>query len=242
MKKIKLEMHVHTKYSKDSLLPFWALYLKCRICGIDYIAITEHNNIDGAKEFEKFCKRHGCKICVIVGEEIFTSEGEIIGLFLREKIEPYLSPEKTISEIKKQGGIVYVPHPFDEKREKTVLKEEAISRFSDKIDCIEIHNGRNIEKRYDRMQKEISEKYHIFGVVGSDAHTIIEIGRNYMDIDCLDAILTPNNFIAILKQGTIVEKKCLKIAHYITAIVKMLKMIREGQFDEVYHIIIRKLK
>lgn len=242
MKKIKLEMHVHTRYSKDSLLSFWALYLKCRICGIDYIAITEHNNIDGAKKFEKYCKRHGCKISVIVGEEIFTSEGEIIGLFLREKIEPYLSPEKTISEIKKQGGIVYVPHPFDEKRKKTVLKEEVISRFNDKIDCIEIHNGRNIEKRYDRIQREISEKYHILGVVGSDAHTMIEIGRNYMIIDCLDNILTPNGFITMLKQGTIVEKKCIKIAHYITAIVKILKMIRKGQFNEVYHIIYRKFK
>lgn len=86
MKKTKLEMHVHTKYSKDSLLPFWVLYLKCRICGIDYIAITEHNNIDGAKEFERYCERYGSKISVIIGEEIFTSEGEIIGLFLREEL------------------------------------------------------------------------------------------------------------------------------------------------------------
>ncbi len=242
MKKTKLEMHVHTKYSKDSLLPFWVLYLKCRICGIDYIAITEHNNIDGAKEFERYCERHGSKISVIIGEEIFTSEGEIIGLFLREGIEPYLSPEKTISEIKKQGGIVYVPHPFDEKRKKTVLKEEIINRFNDKIDCIEIHNGRNIDKTYDRIQQEMAEKYHIFGVVGSDAHTIIEIGRNYMVIDCLDSTLTSNNFIAVLKQGTIVEKKCIKIAHYITAIVKIFKMIRKGQFNEVYHIIYRKFK
>ena len=82
---MKLELHVHTKYSKDSFLCFWPLYLKCRIRRIRCIAITEHNNINGGVQFKKFCEKRKGKIQVIIGEEIFTNEGEIIGLFLKKK-------------------------------------------------------------------------------------------------------------------------------------------------------------
>ena len=70
---MRFEVHVHTKYSKDSILCFWPLYIICRIKHIDGIAITEHNNIEGAVEFKKFCQKHGDKINVIIGDEIFTT-------------------------------------------------------------------------------------------------------------------------------------------------------------------------
>src|SRR5690606_3298386 len=98
---------------------------------IDIVGITDHNEIKGAQEFKKFLEKFGIK--VIVGEEIFSSKGEIIGLFLSEKIEPGMSPRDTMLEIKKQGGLVYIPHPYDEKRYKTVLAEEEIEKNSDLI-------------------------------------------------------------------------------------------------------------
>lgn len=239
---MKIEIHVHTKYSKDSLQMFWLLYLKCRLNGIDAIAITEHNNVDGGLAFQRFCRQHGDKLNVIVGEEVFTDSGEIIGLFLKENIKPGLSVGETIAEIKKQGGIVYVPHPYDLKRNKTVLKEEYISEFRDSIDCIEIHNGRNISPDYDVKQKEIAEKYCITPVIGSDAHTTFEIGRNYME--CADGIKIQNGevFMKCILHCEFHQSRCLKIAHKITVFEKLLKMLIRGEFREIYRVVIKRVK
>ena len=125
---MKLETHIHTRYSHDSILCFGLLYIKLRLKGIDCVAITEHNNIDGGIEFKKYCDKRNSKISVIVGEEIMTDEGEVIGLFLSENIPSGLSADETIARIKNQKGLVYIPHPFDEKRNKTVLKTSVIER------------------------------------------------------------------------------------------------------------------
>lgn len=237
---MRIETHVHTKYSKDSLQCFLPLYLKCRLKKIDVIAITEHNNIDGGVAFRNFCKKRGKKLQVIVGEEIFTDSGEIIGLFLKENIKPGLTVKKTISEIKKQGGLVYVPHPYDLKRYKTVLKEKYIAEFKDSIDCIEIHNGRNISTEYNFKQKEIAERYGINPVIGSDAHTTIEIGRNYMD--CEQGVMTAEYFKSCIPKFGFHTSKCLMIAHKITKIAKFSKLVRKGEFHELYRVISKRVK
>lgn len=222
---MKLETHVHTRYSKDSLLCFWALYVKCLIMKIDYIAITEHNNINGGINFKKFCLKHGNKVQVIVGEEIFTNSGEIIGLFLEDNISPGLSVEETIKKIKQQDGVVYIPHPYDKKREKTVLKESAISEFRDQIDCIEIHNGRNISNEYDIKQHEIAIKYGLTPVIGSDAHTWIEVGRNYMISNCC-CLDNSEQFIHLIKKCSFHSAKCIKVTHEITKFAKLVKLLK----------------
>ena len=141
---MKLVCHAHTKYSHDSMLPFWLLHMLCLNKGITHITITEHNNLKGALAFKEYCERKGNKLHVILGEEVMTTAGEIIGLYINEPINSGMSPEETVAEIKRQGGIVYVPHPYDEKRYKTVLKEPYIEKLQSQIDCIEVHNGRNI--------------------------------------------------------------------------------------------------
>lgn len=234
---MKLEVHVHTKKSKDSLMPFWLLYLKCRVQNIKWIAITEHNNIDGGIEFKKFCKKHGDHIRVIVGEEIFTNKGEIIGLYLTESIQPGLSPEETITQIKAQHGVVYVPHPYDEMRKKTVLEESEINKYQADIDCIEIHNGRNISDRYGEIQQNMSKKYNIRPIVGSDAHTIWEIGRNYLLVENEYDLCDKEKFLQAIEEASIKKKKCIKFAHKLTKIDKAIKMISEGRLNEVCHII-----
>lgn len=237
---MKLELHVHTRYSKDSLLCFWPLYFKCLILKINGIAITEHNNIEGAVKFSEFCKKHGSKVQVIVGEEIFTDSGEIIGLYLKEKIDPDLSPEMTICEIKRQGGIVYIPHPYDQKRQKTVLREYAIQKNKDQIDCIEVHNGRNISEKYDTEQQKIADKYHLTHIVGSDAHTWIEIGRNYIDVSEIPS--NAEEFRKIIKNIKIKTSPCITYAHTITKFAKTVKLLKRGKWNELYRNIIRKIK
>lgn len=222
------------------MLLFHALYWKCLVCGICYIAITEHNNLRGAEAFASFCKKKGNKVSVIKGEEIFTSQGEIIGLFLNSEIEPGLSPEETILRIREQNGIVYIPHPYDQKRKKTVLSEEAIRNNRDQIDCIECHNGRNASEIYGMEQNAIAEKYAITKVIGSDAHTVLEIGRNV--IETKDCVLNRETFLEVIKDGYFVKKSCLMIAHKITKIVRAVKMIWKGQFYEVCRILLKRNK
>lgn len=237
---MKFELHVHTRFSKDSLLCFWPLYLKCRLLNISVIAITEHNNINGGMAFKEFCKKHGEHIFVITGEEIFTSEGEIIGLYLKKNIQGGMSAEESICEIKRQGGIVYIPHPYDEKRYKTVLKESVISEKKEDIDCIEVHNGRNILIEYDKKQRAIAERHNLTPIIGSDAHTWIEIGRNYLEVKQLPD--SPESFKTAICDAVFHSRKSIKISHQITKFAKMIRLVKEGKLNELYRAVIRKIK
>lgn len=237
---MKIEIHVHTRYSKDSMMPFWAIYLKCIVSGIDAIAITDHNNIDGAIEFKRFCEKRKRKIQVIIGEEIFSSQGEIIGLYLSDYIKPGLSASETIKKIKDQNGVVCVPHPYDIKRQKTVLEDTAIAENREFIDCVEVHNGRNISLDYDAQQQCIANKYGLTPIVGSDAHTIIELGRNYIEVTMLP--LTPKDFKNTITDAELRCRPCIRMAHHITKIVKSLKLLRRGNYNELYRTIIRRIK
>lgn len=234
--KYNVEFHVHTRYSKDSFLGKVFLFLMCKIKKIDCIAITDHNEIDGAIKYKKFFERH--KIDVIVGEEIFTNDGEIIGLFLKEKIEPSLSAEETIVQIKKQNGIVYIPHPYDEKRNKTVIKTEILNIIYKDADLIECHNGRNIKIEFSNKQEEIANKYNIKKVVGSDAHAFYEIGRNYCVVG---EKINRNNIKSVISKAEFKTKKCIRFAHFHTKIVRLAKMIKGGQWNELSGIINKKL-
>ena len=237
MKKYKTEFHVHTRYSKDSILSFWLIKLMCKIKGINTLVICDHNEVSGSLKYKEKFKKYNIEI--IVGEEIFTIDGEIIGIGLNKKIEPNLTPKETIKQIKEQNGIVYIPHPYDEKRYKTVLKEEQIKLNKKNIDYIEIHNGRNISKSYDIKQNEIAEKYNLTKIIGSDAHTFFELGRNY--------ILTDNKVtIEELRKKKIKyefnQKGCIKFAHSWTKVARIIKMVGRGDFNGIYRAINRKCK
>lgn len=236
----KLELHVHTKYSHDSNFPFWLLHLMCRLRKITHIAITEHNNIRGGIAFKEYCRKRGEKINVIVGEEIMTNEGEIIGLFLEKEIEAGLSPEETINKIKEQNGIVYVPHPYDEKRYKTVLTKDAIRRNKKKIDFIECHNGRNISKDYDVIQNIIADTFNIKKIIGSDAHVWFEIGRNYI-VTGIEPI-SVESFKLAIKDSVFLKKDYLKIAHCITKFDRVLKLFLKGDIYGLYRFIYKKFR
>ena len=107
MKRLRLDLHSHTWYSHDSLLKPEHFVAACLAKGINCIAVTDHNEVDGAKAVARLAP-----FKVIVGEEIRTRDGEISGLFLKHRIPPNLSAEETIREIRRQKGLVYIPHPF----------------------------------------------------------------------------------------------------------------------------------
>ncbi|MBC7261726.1 MAG: PHP domain-containing protein, partial [Chloroflexi bacterium] len=109
--RIKVDLHIHTCYSPDSLTSLEAVIAAALERGLGALAITDHNAIEGALALQRMAP-----FPVIVGEEILTAEGDIIGLFLQELIPPKLTPAQTIARIREQGGVVYIPHPFDFRR------------------------------------------------------------------------------------------------------------------------------
>lgn len=218
----RTELHIHTRFSKDSLFPLWLLYLICRIKKISCIAITDHNEIIGAQKF----KANYHKVSVIVGEEIFTNDGEIIGLFLSERIAPGMSARKTIDEIKRQEGIVYIPHPYDEKRKKSVLPIQEIEKHRDEIQCIECYNGRTIREEDLLKQKAIAERFEVMRTVGSDAHTFFEIGRNY-HIFSTNSISSAN-FLECLAMSGVHTGRCIRFSHVVTKFDRAIKMLSTG--------------
>ena len=223
----KVELHVHTRFSHDSILPLWLLYLLCRLRKIDCIAITDHNEIKGALLFQQ---RYP-KIKVIVGEEIFSSEGEIIGLFLHERVESNMTARETIEKIFEQDGLVYIPHPVDTKRYKTVLQYRALISNLDKIHCIEKFNGRTVLKKDVNQQSKIASATKLPSCVGGDAHTFYEIGRNYNIFK--NPVNTKQDFLAQLPQANYQTSDCLPIAHQSTKFARAIKLIRAGKIRKV---------
>ena len=234
--KYKVEFHIHTSASHDSILTKYFLFLMCKLRKINCLAITDHNEVKNALKYKEYFEKRG--ITIIVGEEILTNDGEVVGLFLNKRIEPYLSLEETIKEIRKQEGLVYVPHPFDNKRSKTVLSEAIIAKNKKNIDFIECHNGRNEKKEYSVIQNDIAEEVGITKIIGSDAHTFYEIGRNY----CIVNSIEKNRLKKEIKNATFVKKDCIKFAHLNTKFVRLYKIIKGGKWNELSRIINKKLK
>lgn len=236
-KKYRTEFHVHTRFSHDSFLGRCALLMMCKIRRIDAVAITDHNEIEGALALKSYLENNG--VSVIVGEEIFTSEGEIIGLFLKDRVEPGLTPEDTVAEIKRQNGIVYVPHPYDEKRHKTVLSHAAFERCSNWVDCAEIHNGRNVDLRFSAVQKRICEEMGVLPIVGGDAHCFFEIGRNI----CITQVpFDRGSFHCVLKNATFQTRKCLFLSHKATAAVRLWGIFKEEGIGGVCRAVFGRLR
>lgn len=131
----KVDFHTHSTASPDGSIKA-AQYKQLLDSGrLDAIAVTDHNRIDFALALQQ---ELGSKI--IVGEEIMTTEGEIIGLFLKELVPAKLSPLETVQAIKKQGGLVYIPHPFETVRKG--LQAKSLAAITDYIDIMEVYNGR----------------------------------------------------------------------------------------------------
>jgi predicted metal-dependent phosphoesterase TrpH len=178
MSRIKLDMHTHSEYSPDSRTPLAAQAKALAAAGIDVVCATDHNTIEGALRLRELADG----IRVIVGEEISTRDGEIIGLFLEKSIPRDLSGEETIARIHDQGGLVSVPHPFSRNR-MYHLRRDALDRLWPQIDCLEIFNAREAFAADNRRAEAYAKERNIPGAVGSDAHRASEIGRAWIEVE-----------------------------------------------------------
>jgi predicted metal-dependent phosphoesterase TrpH len=169
---LRVEFHCHTSLSKDCLVPP-ARLVQCAIRkGIDRLIITDHNTISGA-----LAARQQDPVRVIIGEEIMTTQGELLAAFVRSEIPPGLTPAETIARLKYQGAFISVSHPFDAHR-KGAWREPDLLAILPFIDAIEIYNSRCMQPRHNAMAQDFAARHALAGTVGSDAHTCWELGRS----------------------------------------------------------------
>ena len=213
---MRVDLHTHTNYSPDSLTNITKFLAKCEARGLDYVAITDHNTIQGALQ-----ARNSSPIRIIIGEEIKSKDGEIIGLFLETQVPKELSSIETVQRIKDQGGLVSIPHPFDHFR-SSVIRKEALQDILPYVDIIEGFNARNIWDRDNLQAKEFARINEIVTTSVSDSHTLVEIGRNYVEIPEFDG--TPNNFLEALSWGKPTINKITPLIHVLTTLTKGQKM------------------
>ena len=167
---MKYDLHIHSKYSSDGVLKPEKIIKIAIKRGLNGIAITDHNTIKGGLKAKKYENKD---FTVIVGSEISTERGEIIGLFLEEEVKSN-DIQEVISEIKEQNGSVIIPHPFDELRHSAFHPKEEDVKF---IDCIEGLNSRCVFQKYNEKAVEFAMKHNLAITGGSDAHFANEIGN-----------------------------------------------------------------
>lgn len=152
-------------------MPFDKIIRLCEKRGIDRIAITDHNTADGALAMQKLAPD-----LVIVGEEIMTTQGEILAYFVQENVPAGLSPDETIRRLRAQGAVISVAHPFDQLR-KGAWQEDELLKIIDRVDAIEIFNARCTFANDNEKAIAFAQRHHLLGTAGSDAHTPLEYGR-----------------------------------------------------------------
>ncbi|HEY2603771.1 MAG TPA: glycosyltransferase [Thermoleophilaceae bacterium] len=196
---IHVDLHMHTDHSPDCATSVDTLLDTAKRAGLGAIAITDHNEVSGALEART--RANGIK--VIVAEEVKTADqGEVIGLFIEEKIPRGLSLEETIAEIRRQGGLVYVPHPFD--RMHAVPDYEHLLKVVEDIDAIEVFNPRVAFSAFNEEAARFAAKYRIVAGAGSDSHVAQGLGSVKIRMRDFDG---PEEFLESLRDADIVRKK-----------------------------------
>ena len=201
---IDVDLHMHTDHSHDCATPVEVLLATAREQGLGAIAVTDHNEVSGALEARTQANRSDPHppVKVIVGEEVKTAgEGEVIGLFIEERIPRGMTLAETVAEIKGQGGIVYVPHPFD--RMHAVPDYEHLLPVLDEVDVIEVFNPRVAIGAFNEEAARFAAKYRIPAGAGSDSHVAQGLGSARVRMRDFEG---PQEFLQSLRDAEIVTR------------------------------------
>jgi predicted metal-dependent phosphoesterase TrpH len=172
---LRVDLHLHSHFSHDGQSSLQHLIDRARECGIDRLALTDHNTVEGALELARIAPS-----LAIVGEEAKTREGEVIGLFLTGRLPPFVPAEEVMDLVHSMGGLVYIPHPLDPNRSH--FRAERIVELADRIDIIETYNpwcDAAVNSAAARLAQDLGK----VSATGSDAHAAEELGRTWMEID-----------------------------------------------------------
>lgn len=213
---VRVDMHLHTRRSFDSLNDPDAVVETALARGIDRVCITDHNEIETALELKaRYPDR------VIVGEEVKTAEGvDVIGLFIHERISKGTPARETCERIRDQGGIVYVPHPFAGSKGGS---GRFLGGIADLIDAMEGFNARIHFRRLNERAVQWAKERDIPVGAGSDAHTLREVGRAYVEMPDFED--EPASFLAALRQGRIHGRFSSWAVHFASTYAKLHKRL-----------------
>jgi len=201
---LKADFHIHTEYSLDCTTPLEKIIERCLALKINCITIADHGTTEGALKMQSLAP-----FTVIVAEEILTHDGEIMGMFLKETIPSGLSVKDTIAQIRAQGGLVNIPHPFDSFR-SSALNEKIVEEIVGQIDIMEVFNSRSPLLRSSAKARIFAEKHGIAKVAGSDAHDLPEIGNAYVEMPEFN---DKDEFLRALAQGKIYGRRTNLLRH-----------------------------
>lgn len=210
---LRTDLHLHTRYSFDCGTDPKKLVARCVRRGLNCVAVTDHNTIRGAIAVRELAPFH-----VIVGEEISTTGGDIIGLFLEQEVPAGLEPMEAAQRVKEQGGLVSIPHPFDRVRGSAV-SAQALADLLPLADIVEAFNARNILAGSDRQAMALAQTAGKAPISVSDAHTLGELGRTYVEMMEFDG--TARGFMASLRHGSLVTHRSSALVHLATTYYKL---------------------
>ncbi len=195
--RVRVDMHLHTMWSGDAVTTLDELAERVESTGLDVLCITDHNAVDGA--FTAIERDLGCRI--VVGEELRTARGELIGLFLGERLPIGLPPEEAARRIRAQDALVYVPHPFDPMRRP--LHEDALDDLcaAGLVDAIEVLNAKVSLDSLNRRATEYANAVGLPGGAGSDAHDPAALGAAFVEMPDFDG---PADFLERLAEARVV--------------------------------------
>jgi predicted metal-dependent phosphoesterase TrpH len=204
---VRADLHNHSHFSPDSILSPRDIVRRARSVGLTHIAVTDHNTVRGGLEARELADG----VEVIIGEEVRSSEGEILGLFIEKDIPRGLSGAETIARIKEQGGIVGIPHPFDHLR--LALREDAILANIQEIDFLEVLNSRIVFPSHNKRAEEFARRHGLPPSAASDAHSPREVGRSYVDMPAFNG---PENFLESLRSGVVRGRLSSPLIHLVS--------------------------
>lgn len=215
-----LDVHCHTSFSFDCLASPESQVRAAASRGLTHLAITDHDRIEGALRVRDAAPEG---LTVIVGEEIKTADGDLVALFLERAVAPGLSARATIDEVRAQGGLVGIPHPFDRYR-GSMLNDPKLEAIGRMVDWVEAHNARVVGGSGNERAAAFAKELGLPGVAASDAHSTLEVGVAY-NVVTVDPS-TPEGLLAALTNVELVRGRASYIVRTLTPISKLVNRAR----------------
>jgi predicted metal-dependent phosphoesterase TrpH len=242
-----VDLHVHTSASFDSLASPESQVKAAAARGLTHLAITDHDTIEGALAARAYVAREGLDFGILVGQEVRTSSGDLIAVFLTEAIESGLAPADAIAAIRAQGGLVGIPHPFDKFRGSLLAGSESSAGARDAaeaeaaadsvaaapagpaelaplVDWVEAHNARIMVGDGNERAAAFAREHGLPGVAVSDAHSTLELGVAYVALDGDPS--TPGGLLAALPGAELVTGRATYFVRAVTPVAKIVQWAR----------------
>ncbi len=215
-----VDLHCHTSASFDCLASPESVVRAAASRGLTHLAVTDHDRIEGALRARDAAPDG---LTVIVGEEVKTADGDLVALFLERAVAPGRSARDTIAEVREQGGMVGIPHPFDRFR-GSMLRDPRLEATGQLVDWVEAHNARVVGSSGNERAAAFARELGLPGVAVSDAHSTLEVGVAYTVVQVDPG--TPEGMRAALTNVGVVPGRASYIVRTLTPLSKLVNRAR----------------